>query len=117
VPGSPLDPRAKGTNQLLKNGAILLEDATDVISALKQALLHEPTTTKFTPPPFIMPSESELKAYRSKLLTLLDSSELSLDDLHTNLNIPINILNVLILELELAGKIERLFGNNIKRIF
>ena len=35
VPGSPLDPRAEGTNDLIKQGATLVTDAADVIAVLR----------------------------------------------------------------------------------
>ena len=50
VPGSPLDPRAEGTNGLLKQGAIMVTEADDVIAALVPILgrsfdvpIEEPT--------------------------------------------------------------------------
>ena len=36
VPGSPLDPRARGGNSLIRDGATLVQDAEDVIAAIRQ---------------------------------------------------------------------------------
>src|SRR5262249_5167433 len=41
VPGSPLDPRAQGANSLLKQGAILVTEAADVITAIEPILGRE----------------------------------------------------------------------------
>ena len=40
VPGSPLDPRHRGTNQLLRDGAHLVETAADVLAVLAPLLRH-----------------------------------------------------------------------------
>jgi DNA processing protein len=40
VPGSPLDPRAKGTNDLLRQGAILCEGVEDVLRGLERPARH-----------------------------------------------------------------------------
>src|SRR5207237_8482219 len=40
VPGSPLDPRCEGTNNLIKNGAALLTSSSDVIQALRAVSVH-----------------------------------------------------------------------------
>ena len=40
VPGSPLDPRAKGANRLIKDGATLTESAEDILSVLAPMLGH-----------------------------------------------------------------------------
>ena len=42
VPGSPLDPRARGGNSLIRDGATLVQDAEDVIAAIRQPNLKNP---------------------------------------------------------------------------
>jgi DNA processing protein len=49
VPGSPLDPRHRGTNQLLRDGATLVESAADVIAALGPLALPEPRPVARSP--------------------------------------------------------------------
>src|SRR5581483_6299123 len=52
VPGSPLDPRAKGTNDLIRQGAAICEGAEDVLRALEGLRgFREPDRTPWRPPP------------------------------------------------------------------
>src|SRR5262249_44343570 len=49
VPGSPLDPRAEGTNELIKQGATLVTDAADV-SAVLRPILGKPVELRAEEP-------------------------------------------------------------------
>ncbi|CAL7961474.1 DNA processing protein [Alphaproteobacteria bacterium] len=120
VPGSPFDPRYQGTNALIKQGAILVENADDVLYELetiiqrssnicmekKQRLLFESEGKR-------LPSEQELNKFREILLTKLSFSPVSLEAVLADLQIPISILDLLVLELELAGRLERRYGNSV----
>jgi DNA processing protein len=120
VPGSPLDPRSKGTNKLIKEGAILLNGVDDVLEILNvnnANSLFSDNIADFEEPLTRMPDEKELNTYRQKFFQMLSHSPTSLEDIADNLELPLHILNVLVLELELAGKVERLYGNKIVKIF
>lgn len=114
VPGSPLDPRCMGTNDLLRQGATITEKAEDVL-----AHIHKAPRGFFEPPslPFETPmadvDEKGLATAREKLLECLSPSPTGIDDLvrQTEL-LPALVLTVL-LELELAGRIERQAGQKV----
>jgi DNA processing protein len=115
VPGSPFDERAGGTNYLLKQGAALLESAQDIISYLNslENYMFEANASYTAPANTGLPPESELAQYRKQLQQALSYTPVSMDLILTETGIPYTILNVLVLELELAGRVTRSFGNKI----
>ena len=118
VPGSPLDPRCQGTNQLIKSGAQLIENADDVLNSLNTTFTSGESSLFDTSKAFsgittFSACEEDVAPYRKLLLEKLSFSPTNLDDIAKHSNIPIQILNYLVVELELAGKVERLFGNKI----
>lgn len=119
VPGSPLDPRARGTNGLLKTGATVVTETRDITSALEPLVegaprrpdaLGEPDDRHSSAPP---PSESD----RERVIEALGTTPVAIDELirHTGLH-PAQIFLVL-LELDLAGRIERHSGGTVSIVF
>ena len=117
VPGSPLDPRAAGTNGLLKDGAILVTDARDVLEQLAPLVtaprpadetLEEPPDFSTTPPP----GDDE----RASVIEALGPVPVGVDELirHTGLH-PAQVFMVL-LELDLAGRLERHPGGMVSLV-
>lgn len=117
VPGSPLDPRAGGTNKLLKEGAILVTETADVIDALAPLAgspppaplpLEEPPDFSTTPPP----DEDD----RARVVEALGPTPVAVDEVirHTGLH-PAQVFMIL-LELDLAGRLERHGGGNVSLI-
>ncbi|CCV07053.1 DNA protecting protein DprA [Mesorhizobium metallidurans STM 2683] len=116
VPGSPLDPRAAGTNGLLKDGATLVTEASDVSSAIAplvgtrmpRAPLEEPPDFSVTPPP----GEDD----RARVIEALGPTPVAVDEIirHTGLH-PAQVFMVL-LELDLAGRLERHAGGNVSLV-
>lgn len=117
VPGSPLDPRAAGTNSLLKDGAILVTEAADVMSALAPLTgspppplpsLEEPPDFSATPPPG--------DADRDLMLEALGPVPVGVDEIirHTALH-PAQVFMIL-LELDLAGRLERHSGGAVSLV-
>ncbi len=108
VPGSPLDPRAEGTNGLLKQGATLVTEAADVIAALEPILgrsfdlpAQEPDEIPLTPD--TEPGDDE----RSRIVSLLGPSPTAIDDLVRLSRSSPAVVRTVLLELELAGRLER----------
>jgi DNA processing protein len=109
VPGSPLDPRAEGTNGLIKQGATLVTEAADIISALQPILgrdielpAQEPASE--VPGPLdVEPGEDE----RARITGLLGPTPVSIDDLVRLSHASPAIVRTVLLELEIAGRIER----------
>ena len=105
VPGSPLDPRAAGTNDLIKQGATLITEAADVISAVEPIMerpieLREPDSGE----PFDFDPGSD---ERARIVALLGPTPISLDDLVRMAATSPATVRVVLLELELAGRLER----------
>jgi DNA processing protein len=121
VPGSPMDPRCRGTNNLIRQGAILAESARDILDELSQRRenrLEEPGETPdlFAPAP-AEPDEAALEKARALLLENLSSMPVSVDELIRACQITAGIARVALLQLELAGRIDRHPGNRLARRF
>ena len=103
MPGSPLDPRAEGTNDLIKQGATLVTDAADVIAVLRP-ILGKPIELRAEEPE----ARSEPGAgERARIVGLLGPTPVPIDDLVRLSGSSPAIVRVVLLELELAGRLER----------
>jgi len=110
VPGSPLDPRAKGTNRLLREGAALVESAEDVLDTLRPLLggplneIPDRLSTANEPgPPNAAPDEGLCRT----VLDLLGPAPISVDDIVRQTGATAAAVVSVILELELAGQLYR----------
>ncbi len=122
VPGSPLDPRAGGSNDLLRQGAVLVEEAEDVLRHIAQAAssrigqsqrqsnLFFETAPPFGDAPEAEPSEAELNAARELIIEHLGYSPTAIDEIIRRTGIPPQVVMTVLLELELAGRVERQSG-------
>jgi DNA processing protein len=113
VPGSPLDPRAAGTNDLIKQGATLTTEAADVINAVEPIMgrpveLREPNDE----PIDFEPEASD----RARITGLLGPSPVLLDDLIRMAGASPAVVRAVLLELELAGRLERHGGGLVSLI-
>jgi DNA processing protein len=114
VPGSPLDPRAAGTNDLIKQGATLITEAADVINAV-EPIMERPIALR--EPDGSEPLDFEAGASdRARIVNLLGPSPISLDDLIRMADASPAVVRVVLLELELAGRLERHGGGLISLI-
>lgn len=114
VPGSPLDPRAHGTNQLLKDGAIVTTGATDVLEAL--APLHEPdlfqSPTGAGEPTLesgdfpLPPNDGD----RDRIACALGPTPVEIDEIIRHTELPAATVYLVLLELDLAGRLHRYPG-------
>ena len=107
VPGSPLDPRAEGTNSLLKQGAIMVTETADVISAIEPILGRDLDLPAREPEPLLPPDSEPADDERSRIVGLLGPTPVSIDDLVRMSRTSPAIVRTVLLELELAGRIER----------
>ena len=115
VPGSPLDPRAAGANDLIKQGATLVTEAADVVNAV-QPILARPVMFG-TEEPESDPFDGEPDASeRKRIVDLLGPSPILLDDLIRMANTSPAIVRTVLLELELAGRLERHGGGLVSLI-
>ncbi|MGN6470433.1 MAG: DNA-processing protein DprA [Rhizobiaceae bacterium] len=113
VPGSPLDPRAAGTNGLLKDGAILVTEAKDVLDHLAPLVGAQPPPSDFDEPPDFSSAAPPGDGDRDKVLEALSPVPTAIDEVirHTGLH-PAQVFMVL-LELDLAGRLERHPGGKV----
>jgi DNA processing protein len=113
VPGSPLDPRCEGTNKLIRDGATLLMTADDVINVLR-GQPTEPARDVFLEPADEMAASHETdRDERRRIIALLSPSPVEVDDLIRESGAaPSTVIGVL-LELELAGKVQRHSGGRV----
>jgi len=120
VPGSPLDPRARGCNDLLRNGATLTETAADVLTQLAPQLgggeplrpvssLAIPAAPHSPAPRVVEPVGDEDGA--ELILERLGPTPVAVDELVRQCQMSAAVVATLLLELELAGRVERHPGN------
>lgn len=109
VPGSPMDPRAAGTNGLIKQGATMIESARDILNNLAPMgeLPLAEDDSQFSEPPSILPSAEILDEARSAINSALSPSPARLEDILQATGLTPHLLMVVLLELELAGRLER----------
>nr|WP_294520952.1 DNA-processing protein DprA [uncultured Rhodopila sp.] len=116
VPGSPLDPRARGGNDLIRQGAILVESAADVLDNLPQAPTEarvrraKPGELPFGEGPAVAPASPEA---HSHVLALLSPEPTMVDDIVRRCQLSPPATVAVLLELELSGRVETLPGNRV----
>ncbi|MFQ5783855.1 MAG: DNA-processing protein DprA [Alphaproteobacteria bacterium] len=116
VPGSPLDPRCRGANNLIRQGAVLTEGAADVIEALEGVLrqpLDERKTPEFEPLPAAPSDEAALGAARRAVVEKLGPTPVTVDEIIRQCQVTAAVALTILLELELAGRLDRHPGNQV----
>jgi DNA processing protein len=144
VPGSPLDPRAEGTNDLIRDGATLCASSEHVIRVLEPLVAAGPrpdSGAQETPHPgeeeelwdeldlpdipraprhilpplpgLEEPSGEPQTSTTERLVALLGPSPIAVDDLIRQSGLPIRVVQTTLLELEIAGRLERHGGNAV----
>jgi DNA processing protein len=143
VPGSPLDPRAEGTNDLIREGATLCADIGHVTSVLEPLIASGPRLDRSAEEPHyalgveelwdeldlpdiarapvrpVMPHagiEEETEEGGAELITFLGPSPVAIDDLVRQSGLSIRNVQMALLELEIAGRLERHGGNAVSLI-
>jgi len=108
APGSPLDPRTKGCNRLIQQGAALIENTEDILHALANTRppdLAEPHDTYDQPDIDWDEIEADIDAARGVLLSLCSPTPTIRDEIIRQSGVPTPIASAALLELELAGAI------------
>lgn len=111
VPGSPLDPRAQGCNLLIREGAILVQSADDIWEAVRPLdprAVRAPAG-RFGP----APAEDASEADRRRVTGLLGPVPVGVDELIRQSACPPAVVQMVLLELELAGRLERHAGARV----
>lgn len=115
IPGHPFDPRAAGPNKLIQDGATLVQNASDILdnlanfTATRQAL-EEPVQSIWMPDDL---SEMDSESIRDLILQNMSMTPVTVDELVRTCHLTIPAVQMVLLELELAGRIQRLPANRI----
>ncbi len=126
VPGSPLDPRCQGSNDLIRQGANLTETAADVLANLpdhpsRQGLARDPlflhARSGFAEPAAELKpaqaSAAELAKARQSVPGLVGAAPVVVDEIARHCQLSVAAITAVLLELELAGRVEILPGNRV----
>jgi DNA processing protein len=116
VPGSPLDPRAQGPNGLIRHGATLTESADDVLNVLSDLLrrpLAEGRRSPYRGQPAPLPGDGEVAMARSTIVESLGATAVTVDEIIRQCQLSPSVVSMVLLELELAGRLERHPGNKV----
>jgi DNA processing protein len=110
VPGSPLDPRAQGCNQLIRDGATLVQHAADVVEAIRPfASQVRSRAAPFEPAPQELNGHDALGVVEE----LLGPSPVPVDELIRLSGASSGAVQMALLELDLAGRLERHAGGKV----
>ena len=109
IVGSPLDPRAEGTNGLIKQGATPVTEAADIITVLQPIMglelpAREPEEEEMEP---VMQNIEPAPDERTRIVALLSPAPVSIDDLIRLSQSSPRVVRMVLLELEIAGRLER----------
>ena len=111
VPGSPLDPRAQGCNQLIRDGATLVQNAADVIEAIRpyQSQVRSGRGPYEHKPEEMVDGEDVLASVEA----LLGPSPVPVDEIIRLSGAASGAVQMALLELDLAGRLDRHAGNKV----
>ena len=112
VPGSPFDPRCRGSNKLIKEGAILIENEQDIINQISDLINRKPKLKSCNNQieninyKNLIPKIDDLNYAKKIILENLSHSPIFIEELLEIIQIPANIANIILIQLELANIIE-----------
>ncbi len=112
VPGSPLDPRAQGCNQLIREGAVLVQNAADVIEAIGtiDARMVRQGRSDFAGEPM---QSDVTERERAAVVGLLGAAPVPVDEIIRLSGLGPAVVQTVLLELELAARLERHAGGKV----
>lgn len=125
APGSPLDPRCRGSNGLIRDGAVLVQSAGDVTSALDLMTQSRQVPDRRTPdhraPDLPRPRPAAAPApddgcpddSRGRVAAALSPTPVTVDELLRHCRLTLPALLTILLELEAAGNLHRHPGNRV----
>ena len=118
VPGSPLDPRARGCNQLIREGATLVQEASEIaelIRPIDQRMATVKPAQRFEESPDAL-SEPQGEGERQSITDLIGMTYVPVDELVRQSGASPSAVQMILLELELAGRLERGAGAKVRLI-
>ena len=115
VPGSPLDPRAQGCNGLIREGATLIQSVADVLEAIRPISTGflRASDRSYRPEQIVVdPSDSD----RMTVMDLLSHAPVPVDEIIRQSCLSSPVVQTVLLELELAMRLERHAGGRVSLI-
>ncbi|NTJ42122.1 DNA-protecting protein DprA [Agrobacterium larrymoorei] len=117
VPGSPLDSRCHGTNRLIKDGAMLVTEAADILDAMKPLIepglpMHHVAKERAEDNDMSPPGDDD----RSIVANALGPSPVETDDIIRHTGLPASTVYLVLLELDIAGRLNRHSGGRVSLI-
>ena len=131
VPGSPLDPRSAGANSLLKNGALIASQPSDIVEEiadlLDRPLQHELfAKNKYSLEDDQIPHENNMEpetvitdtsmSNRHKIIQALGPTPVEVDELVRHCQLPVSLIQLVLIELSLANRLDRHPGNKVSLV-
>jgi DNA processing protein len=119
VPGSPLDPRCRGANDLIRQGATLTESAADILNVLdgaaapRRGVAAESQALESERESFAAADGPALAEARARVLAALGPTPVEVDEIVRQCQLSAPIVQAALLELELAGRLARHSGNRV----
>jgi DNA processing protein len=113
IPGSPLDPRSHGCNQLIREGATLVQNAAEIAELLRPM---DDRLVRSAAPKTQMPLmvDDSNDTHRGAVTNLMGMTYVSVDELVRQSGANQSVVQMVLLELELAGKLERGAGGKVR---
>jgi DNA processing protein len=114
VPGSPLDPRAQGCNLLIREGATLVQRAADILEQIRP---FDPRSVRSPIDAYAaVPPEDASDIERRRITDLLGPVPVAIDELIRQSGLSPAVVQTVLLELELGGRLERHAGGRVSTV-
>lgn len=114
IPGSPLDPRSRGCNQLIREGANLVQNAAEVAEIIRPLDIRVMAQAPRRVAPPVQPSHDSDDREREAVTDLMGLTYVSVDELIRQSGCSQAAVQMVLLEMELAGKLERGAGGMVR---
>jgi DNA processing protein len=118
VPGSPRDPRAAGSNDLIRQGAHITETAEDILAHLPQGPREAPLfqlSYRADPQEDTQSAVEPATDDQGKVLEMIGTTPVAVDDLARRCHLSTPTMQAILLDLEMSGLVESLPGNRVAR--
>lgn len=119
VPGSPLDPRCRGSNNLIRQGATLIQTVEDIIQSHEHVFMHSQlseSVEEYKPEHFSYDAKSTAEL-SDVILQHLSDVAIELDEIARLCKTNVQQILCSVIELELIGKANRCPGNKVVRVY
>lgn len=117
VPGSPLDPRAGGTNLLIKEGAHIVTAVDDILTEIQPMLGRAPEPPDLEEPDSERPiARDAMDSDRAIIVAAMGQTPVQIDEIIRHTGLSPAVVRLVLLELELAGRIEHHAGGRVSLV-